>query len=113
MIPLKLLCWLGFHDFRCFRIGKITARWNCSHCSKFVILPILAIPIPPVKPPRIDRPNRHRQALAEIASTSPVHRTKPDGIDERCIMCQALIDRAREALGHQPWPAPAGTKVEP
>jgi hypothetical protein len=51
--------------------------------------------------------SRHRQALAEIASTSPVCRTLPDGREERCIHCRALIDTAREALGQQPWPAPS------
>ena len=44
-------------------------------------------------------------ALREIASTSPVCRHLPNGTEERCIHCRALIDRAREALGQQPWPA--------
>ena len=48
-----------------------------------------------------------RQALEEIASTSPVARPLANGEQERCIMCRCLIDRAREALGHQPWPAPS------
>ena len=52
-------------------------------------------------------------ALSQIASTSPVMRMKPNGIEERCLHCRALIDLAREALGHQPWPAAAGTAIEP
>lgn len=49
----------------------------------------------------------YRQALAEIASTSPVARTLANKKTERCTMCRCLIDRAREALGQDPWPAPS------
>lgn len=48
-----------------------------------------------------------RKALEEIASTSPVARPLANGEHERCLHCRALIDRAREALGQQPWPAPS------
>jgi hypothetical protein len=49
-----------------------------------------------------------RVALEQIASASPSLHNHQSG-EHRCLMCQVMIDTAREALGYKEWPAEAKT----